>query len=116
MCQDINLSKITGEELQDILSPLSFFFRRFAHHEHRRVCGKKRASVSAARMTENASLRVTETPRLQKNHCHQLWYSLLPGADTCLVSAPAQNCVKHVESARFPVGSVLEETHPKNAN
>ena len=27
----------------------------------------------------------------QKYHCHQLWYSLLPGADTCLVSAPAQN-------------------------
>ena len=38
-----------------------------------------------------------ETPRLQKKHCHQLWYSLLPGSDTCLVSAPAQNCVTHVE-------------------
>ena len=25
-----------------------------------------------------------ETPRLQKNHCHQLWYSLLLGADTRL--------------------------------
>jgi len=35
----------------------------------------------------------------QQYHCHQLWYSLLHGVDTCLVSAPAQNCVTHVESS-----------------
>ena len=45
--------------------------------------------LTLGKIRRETSLEPESVP--QKYHCHQLWYSLLPGADTCLVSAPAQN-------------------------
>ena len=53
--------------------------------------------LTLGKIRRETSLEPESVP--QKYHCYQLWYSLLPGADTCLVSAPAQNCVTHVESS-----------------
>ena len=53
--------------------------------------------LTLGKIRRETSLEPESVP--QKYHCYQLWYSLLPGADTCLVSAPAQNCVTHVQSS-----------------
>ena len=55
--------------------------------------------LTLGKIRRETSLEPESVP--QKYHCYQLWYSLLPGADTCLVSAPAQNCITDVESSLF---------------